>query len=326
MSERVTQGTAVGAAGQDRGAAARRVRALVEAVCDGGPRPHGAAGCARARRVLADALTEAGVAPYLGSDLDARDPSGVVNLLGVVPGRERHRRPVVVATHYDGPPDSPGAGDNAAAVALVVALAADVASLQLERDVIVALLDGGDLERPSALAHGAEVFMRTQRRHDVKAVLLLDRVGHEVPSQLGPALLAVGVESEPRLPALLRSLADAPLPVAPVARRRLGAAPAADAVRADDTPYLWISAGRAPHHRGPDDRPEQLDDTVLRDTLDVLRALVPALVRTRLPGPFGEHDIGEVERAAWEPWLDGDRGGAAALRGALARLDLTPPR
>lgn len=328
MNERVTHGTAIDRSGQDRGATDEGLRALIRAVCDVGPRPHGAGGCARARRVLARALEDAGVAPYRGDDLEARDPSGIVNLLGVVPGRERHRRPLVLASHYDGPPDSVGAGDNAAAAALVVALAADLASLRLERDVIVALLDGGDLERPASLAHGAEVFMRSQRRHDVKAAVLVDRIGHAVPARQGPGLLAVGVESEPRLPALLDALSAAPLTIAPIARRRLGVAPAADALRADDTPYLWISAGRAPHHRGPDDRPEHLDDAALVATLDMVRTLVEALARTRLPGPCGEHAIDEFERAAWDPWRRGERGDAhaAALRTALARLDLTPPR
>ncbi len=307
--------------GRDLG---RRALELVERVCAAGPRPQQSAGLARTRRLLRDALEDAGVAPYHGSEFEARDASGVVNLLGVVPGRERHLRPLLLATHYDGPPASPGAGDNAAAVALIVTLAPRLAAARFDRDVVMALLDRGDVTRPPELPHGADAFMRSHRRHDLKAALLVDRIGHAVTTDVGPALLAVGVESEPRLPAVLASIAALPRWVAPVARHRLGAAPAADVFRTHETPYLWVTAGRAPHHRGADDRPERLDEATLSHTLDTVQALLAALARTRLPGPYVDHDIGELERRAWQPWQrpgrDGD-GTVDALRLALPRLE-----
>jgi len=310
--------------GDDRGSPSHRTLALVERICAVGPRPQHSSGLARARRLLREALEDAGVAPYHGAEFEARDASGVVNLLGVVPGRERHLRPLLLATHYDGPPASPGAGDNAAAAALIVTLAPRLAAARFERDVVIALLDGGDLARPPALPHGADVFMRSHRRHDLKAALLVDRIGHAVAADAGPALLAIGVESEPRLPGLLNGVATRAGWLAPVARRRLGAAPAADALRAHETPYLWITAGHAPHHRGGDDRPDRLDDVTLGHTLDTVQSLLEGLARTRLPGPYVDHDIGDLERQAWQTWQrpgrDGD-GTLDALRLSLPRLE-----
>lgn len=301
----------------------RRVLDLVERLCAIGPRPQHSAGLARARRLLREVLEDAGAVPYHGDAFEARDASGVVNLLGVVPGRDRHLRPLVLATHYDGPSASPGAGDNAAAVALIVTLAPRLAAARIERDVILALLDGGDGARTSALPHGADVFMRTHRRHDLKAALIVDRIGHVVAADAGPALFAVGVESEPRFPAVLAAIAAAPGWIAPVARRRLGAAPAADAFRAHETPYLWITAGHAPHHRGGDDRPERLDAATLSHTLDTVQALLTGVARTRLPGPYVDHDIDDLERRAWQPWHRAEHdvdAGIDAMRSALPRL------
>jgi hypothetical protein len=168
------------------------------------------------------------------------------------------------------------------------------------------------------------VFMRAQRRHDLKAALLVDRVGHAVPTDDGPALLAIGVESEPRLPALLTSTVARPRWIAPVARRRLGIAPAADVLRAHETPYLWITAGRAQHHRSGDDRPERLDELTLSDTLGTVQALLEGMARTRLPGPYVDHDVAVLERRTWQAWGrpgGGVDGGVDALRQALPRLD-----
>ena len=306
----------------------RRALELVERICHAGPRPHHGGGLASTRRLLRAALEDAGVAPYHGDVFEARDASGVVNLLGVVPGRERHLRPLLLATHYDGPPASPGAGDNAAAVALIVTLAPRLAAARFGRDVIVALLDGGDVARPAALPHGCDVFMRSHRRHDLKAALLVDRIGHVVAADAGPALLAIGVESEPRLPGVLDAIPALPGGVAPVARQRLAAAPAADVLRAHETPYLWITAGRAPHHRGVDDRPERLDEATLSHTLDTVQALLEGLACTRLPGPYVDHDIGDLERRAWHAWQrhvhDGDAA-FDALRLGLQRLDARGP-
>lgn len=311
-----------GAPAGGHGDVGRQAIDLVERLCALGPRAQHSDGLVRARRLVREVLADARVVPYRADGFEARDASGIVNLLGVVPGRERHLRPIVLATHYDGPPGSAGAGDNAAAVASILTLAPRLAAERLDRDVLVALFDGGDLSARPSLPHGAEVFLRSQLRHDVKAALFVDRIGHVVPADVGPPLLVIGVESEPRLGGVLASVASAQGCVAPVARRRLGAAVVADAFRAHETPYLWVTAGHASHHRGADDLPGRLNEATMCRTLDIVHELLHAVAHTRLPDPYADHDIDDLERRAWQPWNGDGRtdGMLDALRSTALRL------
>lgn len=307
------------------------VDALLHDLCALGPRPSGSQALARARDVLQAALTDTGALPYLGDDLTATNPSGGVNLLGVIPGRVRECRPLLLTTHVDGPAESPGAGDNGAAVAALVSVVGRLSERALERDVIVALVDGGD---PSARprpapgrrrsgahddAHGLAAFLRHQRRHDLKAVVLVDRVGHQVDAAVAPPLLVIGAESEARLPSLLASLPAALPGCAALARTELAEAPAADALRTQGLPYLWLTAGRTPWHRGPGDTPERLHRPSLDAVVDLLIALIQRLSQTRLPGPVGEHDLADFRRSSWSRWAADDGDGAGPARRTVQR-------
>ena len=295
---------------------AGRVRDLVTALSDIGPRPCGSAGHAAARDLLSDALVAAGAHPYRDGVLQVPH-ADVANLLAVVPGRERHCRPLVLATHYDGPPDSPAAGDNGAAVALAVELCPLLAARRLEHDVIIALLDGGDRQcrqqHPRA-PHGAQVFVREQRRHDLKAAIVVDRLGHRPTPTPAPPLLVIGAECDPRMPLLVASLHARAPAIAPVARRALALAPCLDAFRDQAIASLWLTGGRAPHHRSPGDLPALLDDAVLTGTARHLLSLLERLTTTRLPGPFGDHAAFDVDRRAWQRWSQQPLVDAAELR------------
>jgi hypothetical protein len=310
------------------------LEALVHALCALGPRPHGSAAHARSRSLLAAALLDAGALPYVGDDVAVDHPSERVNLLAVVPGRQRHCRPLLLATHYDGSAESPGAGDNAAAVAALVTLVTPLAARALERDVVVALVDGGDPSaRPRSApgrrrasadddVHGLAIFLREQRRHDLKAAVLIDRVGHRVEAEGPPHLLVVGAESEARLPGVLTSLHGSMPTYAALTRREVGDAHAADALRAYGVPYLWLSGGRLPWHRGPGDTPDRLHRPSLDATTALLVALTERLSHTRLPGPIGEHDLSGLRRDGWglgSPRADG-RPSPADLRAAARRM------
>ncbi len=306
----------------------QRVRTLVADLDRLGPRPTGTVTHAAAGALLERALWSAEALPYRGETMLIPHHSGVANLVGMVPGRDRHRRPLVLATHYDGPDDSHGAGDNAAAVALAVALCPLLRQRRLERTVVIALLDAGDPASVPAAARGAELFVHEQRRHDLKAALVVDRVGHRTAPSV-PPLLVVGAESDPRLPSALAQLHEEGPEVAPVRRSLLEHAAALDAFRDGEIPALWLTAGHAPHHRGPDDRPHHLDDELLAGTARHVVTLLERLSCTRLPAPSGEHDVSSYERSAWGRWsaegaLD-DRGLQRLVRSVLPRLTFRTP-
>lgn len=299
------------------------VRALVGELTALGPRPSGSAASVAAADVLTRALLARDAGPYRGRSMALPYGGGSVNLAAVVRGTERHRRPLVLASHYDGPPASPGAGDNAAAVALLVVLTPLLAQRRFERDVIVVLLDGGDPDHAPARALGAEHFVRHQRRHDLKAAIVVDRIGHH-PGPSVPPLLLVGAECDPRLPPALDGLHATAPEVAPVRHRHLERAPAVDAFREQGIPALWLTGGRAPHHRGGDDRIEHLDEGMLAGTAVKLLALTDHVAATRLPGPCGDHDVQAFEQRAWKRWAGRGRLSAGKLdrlvREALPRL------
>lgn len=307
--------------------------ALIRALSGLGPRPHGSAAQRSARALLSDALRDTGARPYLGDGFAVHHPGGGTNLLAVVPGQERRLRPLLLTTHYDGPAESPGAGDNGAAVAALVSLLASLAARALERDVILALTDAGDLSarRPSVPGrrrsslgdgHGLTLFLRQQCRHDLKAAVLVDRLGHRVDPDEAPPLLVIGAESEARLANLLASLPPTLPPSAPLLRQELGAAPAADALRGHGVPYLWFSGGRTEWHRGPGDTPERLHRPSLDAAARLLLTVSERLSRTRLPGPAGEHDLSAFRRDAWRRWSSDDAAAPSAptLRAALRRM------
>ena len=299
------------------------VRALLAELTALGPRPSGSDASVAAAEILTRALSARNVGPYHGGSMTLPQGGGIVNLAAVVPGSERHRRPLVLISHYDGPAHSPAAGDNGAAAALLVVLAPLLAQRRLERDVIVVLLDAGAPDHAPARALGAELFVRHQRRHDLKAAIAVDRIGHR-PSPGVPPLLLVGAECDPRLPPALDALHATAPEVAPVRRRHLERAPTVDAFREQGIPALWLTAGRAPHHRGPDDRSEHLDDAILAGTAAQLLALIERVAATRLPGPCGDHDVRAFEQRAWKRWTGRGRDSASDLdrlvREALPRL------
>jgi len=66
------------------------------------------------------------------------------NLLAQVPGSDPSLAPVLLGAHYDTCDSLPGADDNAAAVAVLLEVAAQMADETLERPVILAFFDAGD--------------------------------------------------------------------------------------------------------------------------------------------------------------------------------------
>ncbi|HEY5759179.1 MAG TPA: M20/M25/M40 family metallo-hydrolase [Steroidobacter sp.] len=117
------------------------------------PHPIGSADAARVRDFIAGRLQALGLqtniqreeaffdgwrlSPVLGS---------VENVVGVLPGRSPNLPAVVIMSHYDTVPNSPGAGDDSAGVAAALELAANLrASGQLERTVIFLFTDGEEV-------------------------------------------------------------------------------------------------------------------------------------------------------------------------------------
>src|SRR5688500_4200890 len=131
---------------------ATRAMADVEAIA-ARPHPLGSAENRRVRDHVVARMQALGLETYArrGSALHHRDYRGdliveggtVENAIGVLPGRDRSKPALALMAHYDSVPNSPGAADDAAGVAVALETARALkARGQPERDVMLVITDG----------------------------------------------------------------------------------------------------------------------------------------------------------------------------------------
>lgn len=268
----------------------------VEALTCCGDRRPGGPGHERARDHVARRLVELELPSYAGDGHLAPYRNDLVNVLATVHGADRHRRPLVLATNYDGSPGSPGAGENAAAVAVILAVAARLRDGGLERGVVVALVDDSARPRHRDTATGATVLLTDQRRHDMKAAIVLDRLGHRHDdAAVAATVLVTGAETDARMASVLRGVGGEAARLLPIHRRyRPDVALSAPFVDAR-LPYLELFGARWRGHGTADDVAERLDFAHLASLVGVIERLVLRLDEVRLPGPFEGSDSSPFE-------------------------------
>jgi hypothetical protein len=291
-------GAPVRSCASTREALARQLRRDIEALTQHRDRRPGGVGHAEARDYLARRLGELALPTYAGESYLAPYGSEVVNVLAAIHGSDRHRRRVVLATNYDGARGSPGAGENAASVAIVLAVAPRLQAAALDRGVVVALLDDVAPPRHRDSATGATVLLTDQRRHDVKAAVVLDRLGHRSDEASAATVFVTGAETDARLPSVLSDATNDRFRLVPVHRRRRKDVAVSAPFVAAGVPYLELCGGHWSGHGSPDDTLERLDVSLLVDLVDTVETLVRRLDRVRLPGPYEGYDSSVFEGEA----------------------------
>src|SRR5690606_37017705 len=133
------------------------------------PHPVGSAEHARVRAYLSTRMTQLGLSPQeqagplspgsiqrlkkAGGDPDAAN-NQAINLIGVLPGKDRSQPAVMLMAHYDTVVGSPGAADDSSGVGAVLeAVRAIQARGPVERDLVVLLTDAEELN-----LDGARIF------------------------------------------------------------------------------------------------------------------------------------------------------------------------
>lgn len=169
---------------------ARRALAHISAIAEQ-PRPIGSRANQAARAAIVAELRSLGLEPVLQTFVvpdyyGTRQEVPVVNVMARIAG-SGSTGAVALVGHYDTTPETPGANDNAAAVAAVLETArALLAGEQLRNDVILLLTDG---EEP-APRYGANAFVAEHPwAADVGFVVNLEAIGRGGPSSL---IAAVG--------------------------------------------------------------------------------------------------------------------------------------
>ncbi|MGE3301689.1 MAG: M28 family peptidase [Hyphomonadaceae bacterium] len=183
-------------------------RTLRDLLGDGAPHPVGSPANARVRDKIVTALRAAGYAPRMDAALacaaETRWPgcAWVENVIAEKPGAGGDA--ILVSAHYDSVAAGPGAGDDAAGVAVVLELARRLATAPAARNGFIFLLSDGE----EAGLRGAQRFAAADPAFArVKLVLNVEARGASGPS----VMFETGPRNAARIALLARAL---PRPVA----------------------------------------------------------------------------------------------------------------
>jgi len=153
-----------------------------------GPRPDGGPNQAAAARFLLYAMEQAGLREVRTVPV-AGHPEWV-NLTGILKGRGRPEREIVLSAHYDSVGPSLGAGDDASGCGVVIAAAADLARTPLEHTLRVILFDAEEVGLKGS--RGWVQGLSPARRERILANLNVEMVGWE--GSAGPTIHTFPVE------------------------------------------------------------------------------------------------------------------------------------
>lgn len=282
-----------------------RIRADAEALVALGPRPDSTAQAVDAAHAIEVALGEVGLFPRAATIGAIDVPEIRLGGWLIREGGPRQSssdniwvrfeggaaRPRLFMAHYDTVPGSPGAIDNASAVAVLLELARCLATTPPPYPVILAFTGG---EEVGLL--GSRALLRDQIAGDVELAVSLDLIGHQRP-------LAVNGVSQLwdrwRLEWLADRIATAQSDAYVALMHRLVSRRAPQLERSDHGPFtaagipalhLYGRGGQRiylPYH-SPFDTAERIDDAALANAFDLIAEL--AYSRTRLPA--AESDAG----------------------------------
>jgi hypothetical protein len=308
----------------------RQLRTDVASICLPEGRMVGSPGHRIVQERLSRRLREIGCVPWRGDAFEipyAYGGQSFCNLLGVVQGKNPRLAPLLVGAHYDSVIAAPCADDNAAAVAIALAVGAQVAEFHpFDRDLVVALFDAEEPPYWDSAAMGSRRFWEDQRDgRPIHAAIIMDLVGHDVSIAadgsdaakilnpvLAPMLFITGTESHP---GLRRVFDDAgtigDLRLVPTLNSYVGDMSDHGIFRENGVPYFFLSCGRWEHYHLPSDTPDRLNYAKMALIMRQVLAFAAALDAAELPQTGSEQfsetldlEISRMRLAfgpAWEP-------------------------
>lgn len=264
-----------------------------------------------ARQYLIARLVELGLDTYAGSRFELPyvvDGMAFTNLVARIPGTDPSLAPVLLAAHYDTCGPLPGADDNAAALAILLALAPSLRRNSPRRDVLLAFFDAEEPPYFLTPAMGSVHFYTQQRTGPLHGALVLDLVGHDVPlAGLGNLLFITGMESDPAFASILRTVSFDGLTVVPALNHYIGDMSDHHIFRVHRRPYLFLSCGRWQHYHSETDTPEKLNYEKMTAIAALVLELAGHMAESALTGPFEGYDTTPAElefmRSALGPML-----------------------
>lgn len=283
--------------------AAIRSESLAEAVgalvVDGG-REQGSPGHALARSILYQRIESLGLCFYNGDSFELPYEAGgraFVNVVGLLPGRKPELPPVLLAAHYDTCGPFPGAGDNAAAMAILLACVEPLRSAGLERSVVFAFFDAEEPPFHLTPAMGSIRFYEDQRKGPIHAAIVLDLCGHDLAAPgFEDLLFVMGAESDPQLGGVVETARPHEgIRVIATLNRYVGDMSDHHVFRMHERPYLFLSCGRWPHYHQPTDTIDKLNFAKMSAVSGFVESLTIETAQRDLGGPFEGVDPVDTE-------------------------------
>lgn len=278
-----------------------KLRADIATLTTHHDRTVGSAGHAAARAWTLDRMNYLGLAPFSGESFALPYSEGrteFANLVGVVPAANAaaaNDSPVVLGAHYDTVAGTPGADDNAASMAVVFEVAARLLRAPATRPVVIAIFDAEEPPYFHSAAMGSNRFVADHIGDGVHAAIILDLIAHAVPLERLEQLVALmGAESHPAWAAIVRAVANGPLPVLSVPNVIMPDMSDHRAFRLAGHPFLFATCGQGPHYHRHTDTLANVD----MNKVALVTDLIESVTRLAAEAPFEgsqTHDSSELD-------------------------------
>jgi hypothetical protein len=281
-----------------------------------------------ARLYLISRMNEIGLIPFKGNyfelpythpDPDSEVPVTFVNLAGIVKGIEHELAPILIGAHYDSAIDAPSANDNAAAVAVLLAVAERFIRAPIRRKLIFAIFDA---EEPPFYLTEAMGSIRFYEDHcaamEFACVIIMDIIGHDVAighpaiytmfPYMKELLFVIGAESDRSLPGIVEHAAEriSNLRVFPILNSYIGDMSDHHAFRLGNQPFLFLSCGAGHHYHQPSDDMNWVNLTKVHRVCEFVIELVAAINQRgqtgiARPGDTVDFEIRMIDKAIGTP-------------------------
>jgi hypothetical protein len=280
-----------------------QLQADVEALAKEGGRPVGSSGHGAARQYLLGRIESLQMSPYKdGAFAFPYERAGIrfVNLAARKRGtspRNASTGALLIGAHYDTCGPTPGADDNAAAVAILLEVAHSLKSISLMRDIIFAIFDAEEPPYFLSPAMGSIRFYEDQRVEKIDCAFIMDLVGHDVPVPgIENGLFITGMESHPDLATVLEQTPPHPqLRTVPTLNEYVGDMSDHHIFRMRGVPYLFFSCGHWRHYHQTTDTADRLNYCKMAATAQHLTELILAADAQPLGPLSSEYDSTPAE-------------------------------
>ena len=268
-------------------------------VTDSG-RSTGSRGHTEAKQYLIDRLSTLSVEPYKGEGFEiGYHASGqdYSNVVAIIEGKDPDLAPVLLGAHYDAVEGTPGADDNAAAVAILLDIAGKLEPHTFRRSVIFAFFDAEEPPNFLSTSMGSIRFFEDQREDDIHCAIIMDLVGHDVPMQGFEDLVFVtGMESNPGLADTIESVLPFDgIRVLPLLNEYVGDLSDHHIFRVNEVPYLFLSCGIWAHYHRDTDTPDRLNYSKAGTIAELVASLAENISSRSLVSPLDGYDTSEIE-------------------------------